>query len=58
MIRIVVGNQKYDVPERVGRIIVWLIAHADRLTKMERVKLTFNCAGNKICTEMVEGGEA
>lgn len=47
-----------DMPERVRRMIEWLIENAQRIDRIERVQVVFNCAGGKIRTEVVESGEA
>lgn len=43
---------------RLNRIIEWLRRNKTRVEKPDRVQLTFNCAGGRICTEIKEGGEA
>lgn len=40
--------------ERMGRIILWLLNRAERIDNLERVRITFNCAGGTVSTELVE----
>jgi len=50
-------NDKATV-ERVERMILWLRANTARICSVERVQVTFNCAGPAIKTEIREGGKA
>lgn len=43
---------------RLKRIIEWLKRNQERIESPDRIQLTFNCAGGRICTEIKEGGEA
>lgn len=47
-----------EVPERVKRMIAFLLANASKIQQLERVAVTFHCAGRKIRTEVNETGEA
>jgi len=46
------------VPERVERMVKFLMANAQRIARLDRVQVTFHCAGGKVRTEIVETGEA
>ena len=51
------GPWNSAVPERVGRMISFLLANAGRIATLDRIKITFHCAGKRIRTEMSESGE-
>lgn len=51
---VIVAGQTYSVPERVVRMIAYLARKAERIGKQEKVKVTFNCAGGVIRSEVVE----
>jgi len=54
MVSVRVGSQESLVSERVGKLILWLIQKADRISILERFRIVVNCAGASIHTELVE----
>jgi len=51
-------DQPIACEDRVKRIVAWLVRNQSRLMTAERVQVTFNCAGKKVRTEIVEVEEA
>ena len=49
-----VDGRSWSVSGRVARIVMWLLQKADRIERMERVRITFNCSGKTISTELNE----
>jgi len=45
---------KYQVGQRVHRIIRWILEHADRITQPTKVQLSVGCAGTDIDVEIKE----
>lgn len=54
----VVHRGEGEAPERIERMIAFLRANAAKIARLERVQVTFHCAGRKIRTEISEAGEA
>lgn len=50
--------QDQTVPERIARMVAFLMANAQRIARLDPVQITFYCKGGKVRTEVVEVGEA
>lgn len=52
---VTVGGKRYcDVPERIERMIVWLLEHAMQIGQADKLKVTFCLAGRTVQAEMSE----
>jgi len=49
-----VDGRSWAVSGRVAKILLWLLSKADRIERMERVRITFNCSGGTVSTELSE----
>ena len=49
-----VDGRSWSVSGRVAKIVLWLLQKADRIERMERVRITFNCSGGTVSTELSE----
>jgi hypothetical protein len=56
--QITIDGQTYLVDERIARMVTWLLSQRERIERVERVRVEFNCAGRRIVTEIHEGGKA
>lgn len=48
------GRDTYCVPDRTAKIVRWLLDRSERIERMERVRITFNCSGQTVSTELSE----
>lgn len=55
---VIVDGIHVKVEGRLERIIRWLLLKRARIEELERVRITFNCAGTTISTEMNEAEKA
>jgi len=49
---ITVGDQNWNAGPRVAQMIEWLLEHADEIEQMNRVRISFNCQGRAVSTEL------
>lgn len=49
------SQRKDYIPSgRIGQIIQWLFDNAERIDRLDKVQLTFHCAGRAVIAEIKE----
>jgi len=54
MLRLVDDSTEVTVTGRVAMIMRWLVANAERVTRPQKIQLTFDCAGSSVSAEVKE----